>query len=400
MAKKRKKRTKKPNCTNSFSCGFGCISRSRTCRNNVDDKGNKLIETYTEFLSRTAPKPFVPSGNALNQLSKGTHKLFVSNGAAQFSQEVSDLIGLSKQYEDVKKDLPNQQLSDLKLRREFLNTSEEASKYRQLRLASDELSKEAQGLNRQGLGVPPNLFKAIKDADKAVIEEERRLRPKASIFVEQRKFSTQNTNTVVQKVEEIGQSILNKIKNQNKEKEGDIKKELKRIKTSKLHNKEHIEEAALLMGGKGLSKIDKIQVTPNRANYNPQTKTIKTNKQVKSVMFHEMAHAFEVEDPAIYQAAKDFILSRAESGEIQRLKDINRNRKYKNSEQAVVDSFVNPYVGKIYTDKKNLGNIEGSGSTEVISVGLEHFSSPKKLSEFIMKDPEHFNFIAGVLLND
>jgi len=53
MAKKRK-RTKKPVCKNGFACGFGCISRSRTCRSNVDEKGNKLIESYTQFLSREA----------------------------------------------------------------------------------------------------------------------------------------------------------------------------------------------------------------------------------------------------------------------------------------------------------------------------------------------------------
>jgi len=86
MAKKRK-RTKKPNCTNSFSCGFGCISRSRTCRSNIDDKGNKIVENYAESLIRTIGLKDNKTNKEIERLSNWLEK-----EDAPLGEEISNIV--------------------------------------------------------------------------------------------------------------------------------------------------------------------------------------------------------------------------------------------------------------------------------------------------------------------
>ena len=43
---------KKKKCKAGFSCGRTCIQRKRTCKSNLDAKGKKVVENYTQFLNR------------------------------------------------------------------------------------------------------------------------------------------------------------------------------------------------------------------------------------------------------------------------------------------------------------------------------------------------------------
>jgi len=147
-----------------------------------------------------------------------------------------------------------------------------------------------------------------------------------------------------------------------------------------------------LSQGKGASSFQKLQRTTARAYANPSDRAINTgHKQTatefKNMMFHEMAHHVEFEDPAAKLAAQHFVNSRA-SGSQKLLSEITGNIMYE-SEKAYPDDFINPYVGKIYEN----------GSTEVLSMGIEQFTDKKKLARFIKKDREHFLFVLGVLKN-
>jgi hypothetical protein len=147
-----------------------------------------------------------------------------------------------------------------------------------------------------------------------------------------------------------------------------------------------------LSQGKGASSFQKLQRTTPRAYATPSDGAINTgHKQTatefKNMMFHEMAHHVEFEDPAIKLAAQHFVSSRA-SGSQKLLSEITGNVMYE-SERAYPDKFINPYVGKIYEN----------GSTEVLSMGIEQFTDKKKLARFIEKDREHFLFVLGVLKN-
>jgi len=62
---------------------------------------------------------------------------------------------------------------------------------------------------------------------------------------------------------------------------------------------------------------------------------------------------------------------------------------YNEDEKALPGRYIHPYVGKIYKE----------GHTEVISVGVEHFASPRLMRELYQKDKEHFHYALGVLLN-
>jgi len=104
----------------------------------------------------------------------------------------------------------------------------------------------------------------------------------------------------------------------------------------------------------------------------------------RRIVFHEQAHHLEFEESRIYAAAVEW-RSRRATGEAQPL-----GFGYDADERAIPGGFVNSYVGKIYTTR----------STEVVSVGIEHFATEDGMLNLYNQDREHFDFILGVLRND
>jgi hypothetical protein len=106
----------------------------------------------------------------------------------------------------------------------------------------------------------------------------------------------------------------------------------------------------------------------------------------KRVLWHEMAHYIE-NDPVAKAASNGFLISRRESDTIHKLKDLAPLCSYDDHEVAYKDSFVDPYVGKVYVD----------GVTEVFSMGVERLCNPKDATIFAAQDPEMFDLITGYL---
>lgn len=104
----------------------------------------------------------------------------------------------------------------------------------------------------------------------------------------------------------------------------------------------------------------------------------------KPTLFHECGHLVEHWDEAFALACHNFIENRA-TGSPVKLKTLT-GINYAANEKAYPDSFLDPYVGKIY----------GHGSTEVVSMGLQCLSSPQALAALAQKDPEHLKLILGV----
>ena len=102
-------------------------------------------------------------------------------------------------------------------------------------------------------------------------------------------------------------------------------------------------------------------------------------------LFHELAHHLE-NDPIAKAASNGFLLKRRESEQAHRLRDLT-GLDYDKREIAYKDSFMDPYVGKIYND----------GITEVWSMGVQYLSNPKDAAIFAAKDPEMFALITGYL---
>lgn len=134
----------------------------------------------------------------------------------------------------------------------------------------------------------------------------------------------------------------------------------------------------------------------------------------KATNFHELAHIIEGQRPWLRSMLEEWRDSRAFSRDeiAQFIKDskgrpmsaagyavgangeqvpiirLNRfNPLYGKEEVAVADSFVNPYMGKIYR--------HGRG-TEVLSMAVEHFADPSKMTDLYVSHPELFNLVVGL----
>lgn len=147
-----------------------------------------------------------------------------------------------------------------------------------------------------------------------------------------------------------------------------------------------ISSAAQITNGKGAFSLQSIIQTDDRA-YANRYGDINIGASVKQeVLYHEFGHHVEYESDAVRLAALDFIKRRA-TGEPKTLNEIIKSDEYDANEIAYPDNFVNPYVGKIYK----------SNTTEVVAVGLEHFTSSRDMLELYQTDREHFEFMLGVL---
>jgi len=111
----------------------------------------------------------------------------------------------------------------------------------------------------------------------------------------------------------------------------------------------------------------------------------------KRLALHEVAHRADYKNPEISLANRDWVRARCEKGgfssDPSKLSSLAPNGKYKDDEIALEDTFVDPYVGKVYPDM----------ATEVLSMGLEHFSSDKLLTSLYQKDPEHVFLTLGAI---
>jgi hypothetical protein len=115
----------------------------------------------------------------------------------------------------------------------------------------------------------------------------------------------------------------------------------------------------------------------------------KTPKLQKTSLAHEMGHHIEYNSPEIRRKALEFVRSRATAAEQVSIAEMTGNPGF-GDETAYPDDFVHPYVGKVYKQ----------GTTEVISMGLQHFSSPEEMLELYQRDREHFLLIVGILYGD
>jgi hypothetical protein len=145
-----------------------------------------------------------------------------------------------------------------------------------------------------------------------------------------------------------------------------------------------MREFFALAQGRGLSHLRGIEYLRDRASANPATRMINIGlhgdlAEAQTVLWHEMAHMIEFEDPSIANAAKSWIRARA-TGPEQTINSIQGVSYYEDDEVALPGKFIDPYIGKIYD----------MDATEVISMGLQHFTDPEKMLEFYRKDPERY----------
>jgi lambda family phage portal protein len=164
-------------------------------------------------------------------------------------------------------------------------------------------------------------------------------------------------------------------------------------KKSKDFAVEAINDYQRLVKGK-LTDIEKVENAKGRAFCRPDLKKIASEFDPmdtgmgKKVAYHELSHLLENQYPDIQSWVTKWRDSRAESKKLVSLKELRGDKNYASHEVAVKDKFIKPYVGKVYPGIKD---------TEVLSMGLEYFSSPSRMKILYEKDRDHFNLMVGIL---
>lgn len=146
-----------------------------------------------------------------------------------------------------------------------------------------------------------------------------------------------------------------------------------------------IAEFYKITGGR-LRKLE-IKTTPTRAFAQLGKGSISlTKRSDKSVLWHEMGHLFET-DAGVAAATKGFLARRTKGESPRRLRDIVPNTNYRRDEISRPDSFYNAYVGKLY----------GGNTTEVVSMAIQEFTDPVKMSQLYVDDREMFELMVGIM---
>lgn len=105
----------------------------------------------------------------------------------------------------------------------------------------------------------------------------------------------------------------------------------------------------------------------------------------RNFLFHEMGHFTDGKDSRTSDLANDFVRRRGK-GDLKLMNDFSPG--YGEDEMYQPDDFTHPYVGQTYRY-----STEKNRFYEVMSMGLEHFSSPEALAYIANKDPEHLDIV-------
>lgn len=116
-----------------------------------------------------------------------------------------------------------------------------------------------------------------------------------------------------------------------------------------------------------------------------------TSDEDTRVIIHEMAHILEVRG-GLLDKVNAFYDQRTQGEPLEWLGKLTGNKYYGKEERARKDKFIDPYMGKDYSQK---GTGRGSNttrpSTEIVSMGLEYiYAEPARLAK---EDPDYFDFI-------
>jgi hypothetical protein len=156
-----------------------------------------------------------------------------------------------------------------------------------------------------------------------------------------------------------------------------------RMTTRANEAKEWIEERVhpdLLKGNRPLG----LKPEPDRAHYDNAGNIALTEWDGTRTYVHEMAHWIEDRHHDVRDQSAAWRDNRTQGEDYRLLSDITGNPGYGPTEKAKPDQFVDPYVGKKYTQ------FERTYATEVLSMGMEEmYADPVA---FAKRDPDHFAY--------
>lgn len=108
-----------------------------------------------------------------------------------------------------------------------------------------------------------------------------------------------------------------------------------------------------------------------------------------TTILHEMGHLWEWANPSLHRAATDWRAARATDTQAQLLREMTGSSEYRVGEVALPDHFSDPYIGKVYD--------AASGTSEVLTTGVQRFLDPGGMVRLYNDDPEQFFLMLGAL---
>ena len=106
---------------------------------------------------------------------------------------------------------------------------------------------------------------------------------------------------------------------------------------------------------------------------------------------HEFAHIVEKANPLVRQGDIAFLDYRCRGERSVKLRDILKDKRYKDDETCRPDKFFHAYCGKNYFSKKDGRRV----ATEILSMGVELLLNDP--SGFLEVDPEYFKLCSNIL---
>ena len=356
------------NCSKGYNCGGSCISTKKKCRVAVAGEA----KTFAEYVKQNKKH--------LAKVQKTATK--------QQSAKAKDKINPQKQntVSSNKKEAPFDRVDFIQKGQKLLSSKDKAilDEYAQ---QWKKLEKEARE-NLKKTGSVGESFELEAKKIRSKIRSQLKNMPnrdKAEAIMNELKKQLESVQPVSD--QEINKAI---------ERLNISAKALEKNPEIKSHLKEYIR-----LTGFTLDNVKTLDYIKDRAYAQKETGTVNIGKggnktANKTVLFHELSHFYEYQNDLARNAANKWIRDKAKeytgSSNIQpkKLKDLTGNPNYRDDELAYEDTFLTPYVGKTYEHK-------GRDSTEVISMGVEHFSSPLKMLELYAQDASHFHLITGLL---
>ena len=117
-----------------------------------------------------------------------------------------------------------------------------------------------------------------------------------------------------------------------------------------------------------------------RSNYVSDTIYVSRDKNLSGNIYHEFSHALEYSKKSIHRAAVKFLDRRTEGEDAVLLDDLIPGIGY-GDETTKKNHFIHPYIGRQYPYQ---------ASTEILSMGLQNFTTDKQMESFYNADREHF----------
>ena len=410
---RRGKRTKKPNCTTGRSCGMSCVDRTKACEPDLSPILKAAADAVGKPQKSSKRVSLAPKAAAKPLGTVQAIPIDINKAQAAFKRAKTAYDKVDAQYKAALAADPN--ADPREVRSKFQDRLSKA--FRKMTEADDILAaartiKVGRDFVGKDLIATLDGTANVKSPKILALKKELEIKDAAyqKVFdTSDDPFSTPEWKAYIKVSNELRnaeadggatRSPMNAIRDKllSRSSADAAKESVNQVKIAKSASKRHDEESlrsALvelyqISGGRS-NVLRDIKATESRAWADDISNSVnigwgESSANTTRDLYHEVGHLLEAQSLETVQAAWGFRIARAE-GDAKPM-----GGQYDDDEIAYPGKYIDPYVGKVYK--------ENGGPTEVLSMGIQHFSTPEDMMSLYEQDPEHFFLTIGALLND